>query len=1116
MYKNSKNATNLSSPDISLSQSQLLQSNLLHNGWEKIKMPLEVRHKNSFREIVDDSFLVFHRTRKVKHNLVKLSDKNQGIVYGKPQDLNQKNLGTPLGFLNPSNLTDQLKASRIEADKTIDKIFRQSTYGIQNRHDGNNIFYSTVSDEKGSSRIAVLKDMRSDKPSFVIGFDTEFYYTVNGEVSDEITDSDCKCNRVKRHVLSWQFCFVTPDDQDTLHELMVFSKDEYKSLSLRRIIGYILEEFGIYRMCNDVDKEGITCRDIKTWSVPTISSKGECYIRSYASYNRALRACSSFPGFHSLLEEYGPDKPVEEMYNSRGRPVPGNSLYVSEFKKRIPIGYVVNKRLWDNKSISVTLVCHSGKADLSTFGNDDQIDVLSGVKNVQGGLCSINDIEVCVPVYTQRNADRFYPVSLCIRDTMCFTPGTSKSLASIGKAIGLDKIEIDETKYSKGNMLDFMLKDPVAYCDYAINDAAICLTYSGILWDFNRYMPITTANAAVSAAVNTIMKTMGCENKADFNMRFRGLKHEDLGLAARDNGSYMRKFRLVPFNEQCRSLQEFGRSSYNGGYNGSMNIGYFSKKTYDYDLINAYPTIMSIIPDVDWMNKDLIYFQKNNFDLSEIMVPSPFELKFAYGTFEFPEDVKYPCIPVKVGGCITYPRSSSAGVYMACPEMYLALMLGAKIHAEVFICARHIVRKSGEKTSLFNVVERFINDRNIANELYGSKSVIALLVKEAVNSIYGKCAQSVIEKRSWSASENRMVDIGESQITSPVIASMITSGVRSVLLAAINEITSKGYEVYSVTTDGFISDAPYDVVKSLKLYGLDFKLRCARFDLVQDGNVWQVKHEQDDLINLTTRGNTSLSLSGVNAHNSYRTGEESDSIEDRLAYEDAVMNRNGRIQSREIKFTSFRDLSSKNRRSDFIVTSRVRNISMDFDFKRKPVRESLKATYSKVVQIDGTYTRIPCEKDDPDAQEIACISTVPYENPEEFLFYRDVAVRVKCLRTVDDWNCFFKRLDEKKNNSSVVNKKVEINEHSILYSCLIAYRQKVPLKGLNDVPAVIPFFEQKKLNNTKRLEWINKFASYKDCITESDWDNAKRPARLKYMLPEEYFIGVLKKMMESC
>ena len=104
-----------------------------------------------------------------------------------------------------------------------------------------------------------------------------------------------------------------------------------------------------------------------------------------------------------------------------------------------------------------------------------------------------------------------------------------------------------------------------------------------------------------------------------------------------------------------------------------------------------------------------------------------------------------------------------------------------------------------------------------------------------------------------------MDNVGGSAITSPYHAATATSIVRAQLIATMNQISERGGQVYSVTTDGFITDMTTDEVNDLDLYGLSNHLREARTALTGDPTVWEAKHEQDDLVNFTTRGNVSLS-----------------------------------------------------------------------------------------------------------------------------------------------------------------------------------------------------------------------------------------------------------------
>ena len=95
-----------------------------------------------------------------------------------------------------------------------------------------------------------------------------------------------------------------------------------------------------------------------------------------------------------------------------------------------------------------------------------------------------------------------------------------------------------------------------------------------------------------------------------------------------------------------------------------------------------------------------------------------------------------------------------------------------------------------------------------------------------------------------------------------------------------------GYHVYSVTTDGFITDAPTEVVRGLEAYGFAQIFQDGRYTLNQTdldpdkfapNQVWEPKHFNDTFLNITTRGNVAVNDKGVLAHNSYTTGEIKDS-----------------------------------------------------------------------------------------------------------------------------------------------------------------------------------------------------------------------------------------------
>lgn len=155
----------------------------------------------------------------------------------------------------------------------------------------------------------------------------------------------------------------------------------------------------------------------------------------------------------------------------------------------------------------------------------------------------------------------------------------------------------------------------------------------------------------------------------------------------------------------------------------------------------------------------------------------------------------------------------------------------------------------------------------------------------------------------------------------------------------------------SVTTGGFISNCPEDILKRLGLYVLRKFMESSRIFLTDgDSELWETEHHQDNLRNFTTRSNISLhhkshdGYGGICAHNSTKPGFESDSYEDKLWLITQILSRTGTIDYSDEEWTSFKYLIHG---KPFVVKPEPRHIHMDFDIKRKPVRSSF--TTDKVI-----------------------------------------------------------------------------------------------------------------------------------------------------------------------
>lgn len=880
-----------------------------------------------------------------------------------------------------------------------------------------------------------LQGLRSERPSTLIGFDSEWY--------DD-----------PRKMLSWQFAVV---HGGYLYEIIFFRKGK-KNLWMEYALGRILDLLGV---------------------------------RSYP-HTKEYEICTGWVG----------GKPVLEMVSSQ---VDALKKAVCIFKEgkfsKQKISDMPDKakraknRDWDYFNVvrdadvdklSLTLVCHAGKVDISSFDQSGKYkkNILHYCNEVQGGLITLYPIFVkpSSTKPTRSNNVYYYPVTLSIADTMCHAPADKKSLKVLGEAVGIEKVELP--KGTIQHMDKLLMDNPDLYFTYASNDAVVALMYASALYGFNRRIPVTLTSATARGMRNMMMDYLQCHDIHEFNSVYRGLRREVHGLVPEKAG-FVESSSLEPLSHDANMVQKIFGYAYHGGYNACFTVGYYPFKTYDYDLRNAYPTALCLVPDVDWENPIKRELRNCDFTVDDFRDDdgriNPTLLIAGYVTIQFPSDVKFPTIPTLVDGVPAYVLSSDGlhGVYACGPEIFLALILGARVFCEHGVILNPLKRNDNTisysaRASVYNLVK----DRKSAKQAHGKGSLEELTLKTMVNSGYGKIAQNVIDKHTWSAYTHEMEQLGCSGITNPVTACMATSIVRAVLLATINQIDINGYVTYSVTTDGFISNIPEHILKGLDLYGLRTVMEKARLFLTdnEEPEIWEVKHEQEDLVNFTTRGNVSLSLKGVCAHNSCKSPYLSDSYEDRLWLMTHVLARTCPVTYEDKEWTGFRELVEG---KPFTVKTVPRNIRMDFDLKRKPVLQSMLTVYPVVENT--TY-------------EIANFTTEPYKNVAEFRLWRYKATLVKVLRTENEWNLLFLKI-----RCNDCNAKVRDLEWSRLISVVAGYRAGLWL---------IPYLDQ-NISLDEKLAWINTFNVSKRAFKESDWKNCRRPERVSSILPIEIIQDLL-------
>ena len=394
--------------------------------------------------------------------------------------------------------------------------------------------------------------------------------------------------------------------------------------------------------------------------------------------------------------------------------------------------------------IPITLICHTGKADISVFRRSKyDIDILRKLGEIQGGWMTTESVHFTTA--NDRNRNYYWLINLCVRDTLGLTPADNKSLRALGKVIGRPKIELPGRVIE--HMAVFAVSNPVEYYKYAMNDADIVVSFCAELFRCNHAVPMTLSSAAAFAMYGSIKDYFGVTNKTEYDRIYRGLEMLDEGIIPSKDEcmKFLKATRYVPIrdNPDAKLISEYFEEAYTGGFNASFYIGWITEQTTDFDLQNAYPTAMASIIDIDWkehvrdLPRDYLRLQ----DLMNPLIPA-----VAVGDFDFPDDCYCPNIPVPIkGGIKIYPRHGR-NVYMAGPDMYLALKLGAKIKIfRGFTC--QMLEKDGKPSQcLAYAVTNLVQDRMLAKKIYKDNPLVEKSLKTMVNSCYGKTAQNVSPK----------------------------------------------------------------------------------------------------------------------------------------------------------------------------------------------------------------------------------------------------------------------------------------------------------------------------------------------------------------------------------
>lgn len=757
--------------------------------------------------------------------------------------------------------------------------------------------------------------------------------------------------------------------------------------------------------------------------------------------------------------------------------------------------YPLPKNKKNIQTLEVAILAYNALADVSTFKDFPEM------ANTLVKSADLISRESYKTSFLKNNAYR-YDCKIRIYGVMNHVPGGLKKL---GQALQLPKIELPDDTIS--HMGAYRSEQFQKFLEYGINDSEICL-----LWYLLNFkdMQIPVSSPALGAKIVEDAITEGMDDekaKKEAILEWRGLEtRKKLDTSTWHNRPSYAQVDEVPFTHTTEKLLLSAANAYCGGMNQSMIQGFYDCETFDYDLCGCYPTAGSLLRDPDYMAEcsvDLIYRKEMTMDIVEKYD----YLTYGFGDvkFEFPDNIKFPCIAISdENRGLIFPRTSQYYVFATWIEVRCAILMGARVYANEFTF--YGSKKDPEGNDVYTLrkaYKKMVNFRKNAKERYGSKDnpkpIQELIWKLASNGAYGKLAQNVKLKRSRDVRYDKTVEMMPSSITSPPHAAYITALPRVFLCSVMQQLSEKGFKNFSVTTDGFISNAPIEVLETCDGYGLAELFRKSREYLVNDSKVWECKHHQNYLLNITTRANVGFDNPddclvnpnvNVNAHVGFKLPKRSEvekiQIPDESLFIHEYLNsgRNGVTVSNLI-LPNLNDVVR--RKTDYVGGIATSHLKYNYDFKRKPNTGTMETV---TFNFRG------------EEYEVTNFETEPYTNFEEYESYRDSKNRFNIIRTQEDYINVWIGSNEKSGKLPTLDAQMK----AVIYNIRLQPEKRrvldkaIAKTNLNFVIFMIKKTIRESLDRYMELHpgeiWIKGIETYEpNFLTARNWSNFARKER---------------------
>ncbi len=597
----------------------------------------------------------------------------------------------------------------------------------------------------------------------------------------------------------------------------------------------------------------------------------------------------------------------------------GGGLFLTRETGRLGFAKFISLSLEDAKQQAlfkhypetVILVSHFTRADLSSFSDYHSV-LKKSFDNVRKSYTSLGTTYKVTLTDSNRNQRK---IDVTLRDTMHIAPAGS-SLEALGELHKVKKVTLPAGAIE--HMDELLETNPELFKQYAVRDAEITALHALKMAESSekmfgeREVPITLGGMGVKY----------CQHlwRANGMTPLRVLGQHEVARTFFDEKTRRRKkVKEIQFIPEVSASENLVIDAYHGGRNESFFFGATPEDDWrDIDLKGAYSTAMATIRQPVWKRVEHTT-DVDRYDLDT--------MGFAYVYFVFHQEMRFPGLPVRHDGSLFFPREGRT--HATASEIALARLQGARVE----VLDGVVVPLEQDNYPIREIVLKATQSRNNAKTTLENK-----LYKELINSFYGKFAQGLRRSRGLNTRSGEIEDLPPSKITQAYFAAHITGLVRAVLSEIMNRIPEK-YDVISVTTDGFITNAPEEVTAEASQGPISAIFKQARGILTgSDDSILEEKHRVRQVLSWATRGQATLKSAdggkAILAKAGIQAPRELSAEGQNQWVVDLFKNRD---ENSKLEITQLKGMSAMYHEESggLVDLHKTRSLQMDFDFKRQ-------------------------------------------------------------------------------------------------------------------------------------------------------------------------------------